>query len=140
MSNTYEKYRVSNDEHSSYTFDEIIDNIDSFYIPYEWVIYMDLVDTKCCPEDYYFYNWDIINDHPRFQEIINCKNDFIDNYDNIINIVKDILYDMYNKKDFVKVGNYKFKINYWVFEELIICDYCDRVWDGMAQCQCNLAD
>jgi len=120
-----------------YTFDEILDNIDTDYIPFEWIIYMDLVDTKCCPEDYIFYNWDDINDHPRFQEIIDCKRNFIDNFDNIINIVKDILYDMYNKKDFVKIGNYKFKVNYWVFEELIICDYCDRVWDGMAQCQCN---
>jgi hypothetical protein len=125
------------DSDTLYTIDEIIQNVDEWHHPYYWEIYKDLLDTKCCPENFDFYNWSDINNHQLFNEIITYKNDFIDNINNVIEIVKEIIIDMYNGHKFEKHGK-MFRVKEWVIEGLERCDDCGRIWDGCAQCDCYL--
>lgn len=122
-----------------YDIDYIIKHVSSYYHPSSWDIYKDLLDTRYCPEKYEFYDWSDINNHSLFQNIFNYKRNFIENFDNVISIVREIIIDMYDGPQFNKYGEL-FTINYWVLEGLEHCNGCGRIWDGCAQCDCYMYD
>lgn len=126
---------VEFDSNTIVDIDFIINNVEEHYHPNYWTIYKDLLDTQCCPEDYDYYDWSDINKHYLFQNIIDCKRNFIDNFNNIINIVRDIIIDMYDGPEFTKYGEL-FTVNEWVLDGLECCSGCGRIWDGCAQCDC----
>jgi hypothetical protein len=88
---------------------------------------MDLIETKGNPEDYNFYNWDIININSSFK--INLKN----NINIIIEIVENQVIDITLNTDGYTIENGE------VFLDLglINCFTCHNIIDAYGYCHCN---
>ena len=92
-----------------------------------WILYMDLIETKGNPEDYNFYNWDIIDINSSF------KRNLKDNINIIIEIVEKQVIDITN-------NTYGYIIeNNEVFLDLglINCFTCHNIIDAYGYCHCN---
>ncbi len=97
-----------------------------YYLPC-WILYMDLIETKGNPEDYNFYNWDIIDINSSF------KRNLKDNINIIIEIVEKQVIDITN-------NTYGYIIeNNEVFLDLglINCFTCHNIIDAYGYCHCN---
>ena len=114
--------------------------IDTQHHLFGWEVYMDLYETYHNPEPFSFYDWSEINDEPRFNEIFTLKNDFQQNIDNAINIVKEIIIENINFTNGYNYKDNKITLEWWVIEGLYKCSHCGNIWDGCAQCICYYDD
>ena len=96
-----------------------------YYLPC-WILYMDLIETKDNPEDYYFYDWDsIFIDN-------NYKNNLNNNIDNIIEIVKENVIKITNN-----TKNYYIENDDVILDlGLINCYNCHHIIDAYGYCNC----
>ena len=117
-----------------------IAHIDTNYHLFGWELYMDLYETYHNPEPFSFYDWSEINDEPRFTEIVTLKNDFQQNIDIAINIVKEIIIENINFTNGYNYKDNKIILEWWVTEGLTKCNHCGNIWDGYAQCICYYDD
>lgn len=91
-----------------------------------WILYMDLIETKDNPEDYDFYDWGNIYIENSY------KQNFKDNMDIIIDIVKEFVIIITNNTDGYIVENNE------VFLDLglINCTKCHCIIDIYGYCKC----
>jgi hypothetical protein len=89
---------------------------------------MDLIETKNNPEDYDFYDWNSIN-----ITIDNCYiRNLKDNMEIIIEIVKNCIIDITNKKK-----HYSIEDNEVILDlGLINCYNCHHMIDAYGYCYC----
>jgi predicted Zn finger-like uncharacterized protein len=98
-----------------------------------WKLYMDLVETEFNPEDFEFYDWNLIEDHEKFHELQLFLKNINDNMPIIIDIVENIIKDITEKYDGYFIIDNKIYIDYG----LVKCMKCGNIWDGNAQCLCG---
>ena len=98
-----------------------------------WKLYMDLVETEYNPEDSEFYEWDLIEDHPNFNQLQLYFKNMNDNMSTIIDIVEDIVKDITDNTYGYFIIDNKIHIDYG----LVKCMRCGNIWDGNAQCLCG---
>ncbi len=103
------------------------------YLPC-WVLYMDLIETYDNPEDINFYNWESISSHPEYPQLDMYKKNLNDNMSIVIIMVEKCVKDITNNID-----------GYFIIDDIIYVDFglvkcvlCGNIWDGNAQCQCNI--
>ncbi len=98
-----------------------------YYLPC-WELYMDLVETKGNPEDYNFYNWDLIDIDINSSFKRNMKN----NMDAIIKMVEDNIIDITLNTEGYIIENGE------VFLDLglINCPDCHNFIDTYGYCKC----
>jgi hypothetical protein len=119
------------------SFEYLVDNLNITLQPFVWSLYQDLIDTIENPEHITFYKWEYIEYDIRYQDIRLLLNDFDNNINNIISIVKDIIIDNIKSDNrFEYTDNNNIEVKSWHLEGLICCDNCGNIWDGMAQCYC----
>jgi hypothetical protein len=122
-------------------FDYLINNLDIYLQPYEWILYHDLIETKNNLESINFYEWEFIKDNIKYQEIKLLLNDFENNIVKIIDIVKDIMIEnIKNDNRFTYVDDDHIKVKWWHLKSLVKCENCGNIWDGFAQCTCWMDD
>ena len=102
-----------------------------YYLPC-WYLYIDLIETKDNPEDYYFYNWNYLEDHPLLNEIYIYRNNMENNMDIIINLVEDCVFDITNKYDYYNIDNNEITIDFG----LSACIECLHLIDTYGNCSC----
>ena len=96
-----------------------------YYLPC-WELYMDLIETKCNPEDCNFYNWDLIN-------IDSCyKRNLKDNIDVIIKLVEKNIIDITVITEGYIIENGEVLLDLG----LINCVDCNHFIDIYGYCNC----
>ncbi len=106
-----------------------------YYLPC-WMLYIDLIETKDNPENFYFYDWDSLENHPLINEINSYKNNMDNNMDNIIKLVEICVIYITNNND-----NYIIDIinNNEIIIDLGLnkCLYCNSLIDTYGFCECK---
>lgn len=118
-------------------FDYLINNLEHYLQPNEWVLYNDLLKSKDNLMNINFNNFKYINDHSKYNDIKLLLIDFNNNFNQIVSLVKEILID--KLKDDVRfeyIDDNNIKVKLWHLEGLTYCDNCGIIWDGYAQCVC----
>ena len=106
--------------------------IESIYYLQNWILYMDLIETKNNIENITFYNWESIEHHELYYLLDMYKKNINDNIDIIIDIVKSIVIDITNQTNGYNINDNIIDISF----ELVQCEKCGNIWDGNAQCNC----
>ena len=103
-----------------------------YYLPC-WMLYMDLIETKNNPEEFYFYDWESLENHPLINQINIYNRNLDKNMDNIINLVEQCCIDITNNNDI-----YNIDINYEITIDmgLITCIDCYNIIDAYGNCLC----
>ena len=127
-----------------------------------WKIYMDLIETQHNPEPVDFYDWDLIESHPNAYDLPIYKKNMNECINKIVTLVESIVCDITNSSQYYKIVNTDIIIDmttcfqvidmnnsvdtrdqlspYVMLDknEMITCDFCGNMWDGCAQCDCNM--
>ena len=98
-----------------------------YYLPC-WQLYMDLIETRGNPEDYNFYNWDLINVNIDNSYKRNMKN----NMDIIIAIVEKNVIDITNNTEGYYIENDEIVLDLG----LTNCSECHSLIDTYGYCKC----
>jgi hypothetical protein len=98
-----------------------------------WILYMDLLETKDNPENFYFYDWESLYQHPNVNQINTYKYNMDKNMEQIIQLVKQCVIDITNQYDI-----YNIDINNEITIDLglIKCTYCNNLIDTYGYCRC----
>lgn len=119
------------------SLDYLINNMNYYYQPFDWNLYKDLIDTKSNLESISFYEWEYIENDIKYQDIKLLLNDFDNNINTIINLVKEIIIDNIKTDNrFEYCNDNKIKVHSWYLEGMTCCENCGNIWDGYAQCNC----
>jgi hypothetical protein len=102
-----------------------------YYLPC-WMLYMDLIETRENPENFYFYDWESLNNHPLISQINIYKYNMDKNMDNIIRLVELCIIDITNSNDIYIIENNEIIIDLG----LIKCPYCHHLIDTFGYCKC----
>ncbi len=98
-----------------------------YYLPC-WELYMDLIETKYNPEDYHFYNWNLID-----ITIDNCyKKNLKNNMDVVIKIVEKQVIDIINNTEGYYIENGEVVLDLG----LTNCPECHSLIDTFGYCKC----
>ena len=94
---------------------------------------MDLIETRENPENFYFYDWESLNNHPLISQINIYKYNMDKNMDNIIRLVELCIIDITNESD-----NYIIENNEIIIDlGLTKCPHCHHLIDTFGYCKCN---
>lgn len=102
-----------------------------YYLPC-WLLYMDLVETKDNPEDFYFYNWESLENHSNISQINMYKKNMDNNMDMIIKLVEDAIIDITNRYDNYTIDNYEIIIDLGLTK----CLKCKNLINTYGYCKC----
>ena len=97
-----------------------------------WMLYIDLIETKDNPEDYYFYDWESLEEHPLINQINNYRNNMDNNMETIIKLVEEAVFDITNKYENYNIDNNEITIDFG----LITCFDCHNLIDTFGYCKC----
>ena len=96
-----------------------------YYLPC-WELYMDLIETKFNPEDYNFYNWNLVNIDSSY------KRNLKDNMDEIIDIIEKEVIDITNNTDGYYIENGEVILDLG----LTNCPECHSLINTFGHCKC----
>lgn len=100
-----------------------------YYLPC-WELYMDLIETKGNPENFNYYNWDLID----ICIDSSYKRNLKDNIDIIIKIVEDAVINItFNNEGYI-IENEEVFLDFG----LINCPDCHNFIDIYGYCSCNI--
>jgi hypothetical protein len=116
-------------------YNSIISISPSYYLP-QWYLYLELIETRKNIEKFNFYSWYLIEDEPEYEHIFILSMDFENNYELILNIVKNIIINNTNKQNGYYCVNDKIIIEQWKLDNQYQCNNCGNIWDGYSQCNC----
>jgi hypothetical protein len=102
-----------------------------YYLPC-WMLYMDLIETRENPENFYFYDWESLNNHPLNSQINIYKYNMDKNMDNIIKLVELCIIDITNSNDIYIIENNEIIIDLGLTK----CPYCNHLIDTFGYCKC----
>ena len=104
-----------------------------YYLPC-WLLYMDLIETKDNPENFNFYEWESLNNHPNINQINIYKRNMEKNIEIIINLIEECIIDITNEYEM-----YNIDINDEITIDLglIKCTYCYSLIDAYGYCKCD---
>ena len=98
-----------------------------YYLPC-WELYMDLIETRGNPEDYNFYNWDLV-----YINIDNSyKRNLKDNMDVIIDIIEKQIINITNNTEGYTIENGEVVLDLG----LTNCPDCHSLIDTCGNCNC----
>ncbi len=98
-----------------------------YYLPC-WELYMDLIETKNNPEDYNFYNWDLIDIN-----IDSCfKRNMKKNMDKIIELVEESVINITNDTEGYYIENNEIILDLG----LANCPECHNLINVYGYCKC----
>ena len=97
-----------------------------------WNLYMDLIETKSNPENYEFYDWYSLNDHPNMIQINLYKRNMNQNMDIIIKLAKQAVIDITKKYKCYLIENNQLTLDIG----LIKCKECNDLIDIYGYCKC----
>ncbi len=102
-----------------------------YYLPC-WSLYLDLIETKDNPENYYFYDWESLYNHNNINQINIYKKHMDKNINIIIKLVEECILDITNENDIYNIDNNEITINLG----LIKCKNCNSLIDAYGYCNC----
>jgi hypothetical protein len=97
---------------------------------------MDLIETQGNPENYDYYDWDSIKDHPLYEQINNYKRNMDQNMDNIILLVEESIIDITNNTEGYIINYEDNNINIDIDCGITKCVNCGELLDGYNKCHC----
>ncbi len=112
-------------------YNSILNINKKYYLPC-WELYMDLIETKNNPENFYFYDWESLENHPLINDIYIYKYNMSNNMNNIIKLVEECVIDITNDYDNYSIENYEIIIDLG----LIKCHICNSLIDTFGYCKC----
>jgi hypothetical protein len=103
------------------SFDYLLENMERSDQPFEWEVYHNLINTKGDINKIYRFNWDTISDHPYYHALMLLLIDFENNYNVILNVVKDILLDkIKTDRRFIYTNYNNIEVCDWYLDVIVV--------------------